>query len=143
MKKLVNRVQELYEVIKNAEKELNDIRTHCQHTKHIIVVASGEEEHICDYCGKFLGEYKIFDEWLPNYTTNYLECCYGDDYLNIKGRNFNHVDLNGEITEIPYTKEDEEIVSKKLELFNNKELNTSGNKPISEKEFRNLIKDYL
>ena len=42
MKKLVNRVQELYEVIKNAEKELNDIRTHCQHTKHIIVVASGE-----------------------------------------------------------------------------------------------------
>ena len=81
---------------------------------------------VCDGCGKYLGEYKSFDEWIPQYTINYLECMFGD------------------FTRRKLSDKHRDIVSKRLLLENNiASLNTFGETKITQKQFEELIKDYL
>jgi len=80
----VSRVQELYEIIKNAQDELKDIRENC---KHISVFLGNytysdasrmQTGYICNDCGDFLGKMKTAIEWIesPKY--------YSQTYRRIK-----------------------------------------------------------
>ena len=126
----MSRVQELYEIIKKAQDELEDIRANCKHIEHKecnYMWAPGHISvgHMCDYCGHYLGEYKTFADWLPSYTDTWFECMFGAAWklktLEIKRR-----------------------YPDKFFLYENREkINTYGDKLFSQKEFEILLEIIL
>ena len=65
------RCQELYKIIQDAEKELADIRSNCQHEishegNYMSRPGSIQTGYICDDCGSFLGELMTAKQWAIN-----------------------------------------------------------------------------
>ena len=136
------RLKELYKIISECQLEIDEIREGCTHsnfTKGNYMWAPGHinEGMICDNCNKYLGEYKTFVEWIPR-IKSYIECICGKTLINRKGQvvmqciypNTSTEDLRG--------------LDKRLEIINNSSnYNITGDKLISEKEFLEIIKQYL
>jgi len=60
-KKFMSRIKELYKIIEEAKKEIEEIRTNCQHIKTFkgdYMWAPGHINtgYICEDCGKYLGK---------------------------------------------------------------------------------------
>jgi hypothetical protein len=112
----MNRVTELYKIIKDAEEELAEIRDNCTHLdKNIGNYMSRpgrfDTGYICDDCGEFLGDIKSAKEWIKNpqyrlgsgedFKNNedyLLSCDYSDDKLSwqqfVKLVDYNNVSNN-------------------------------------------------
>ena len=67
----MSRVKELYQIIKDAEEELAEIRENCTHLnikKGNYMSRPGriDSGYICDECGEFLGDMRTAVEWIFN-----------------------------------------------------------------------------
>ena len=73
----MNRVQELYAIIKEAQEELEDIRTNCKHLSIFLGnytysdASRIQTGYICNDCGDFLGDMKTAKEWIENPQYHY------------------------------------------------------------------------
>ena len=128
---MIKRIQEIHKSIEDLNNELEEIRRRCEHENYseqsfMFAPAYPCTGMICDDCGKYLGEYQSFNEWIPQYTIGYLECMFGD------------------FTRRKLSDKHREIVSKRLLLEANKDkINIFGTTKIPQDKFEEAIKEYL
>ena len=139
------RINELYEIINNAETELKSIRSECLHEHYSAGNygwGPGRICHgmICDECGEFLGEYKTFPNWTER-LVSYIECVYGTTIKDSK--DIIRIDKFYNKTNSLYENITQKGLSERLDIirFPDK-YNTFGDKLISEEEFYSSIKQY-
>ena len=138
------RINELYQIISEAEKEIESIRSECSH-QYFSGGNYGHSGHICygmicDECGEFLGEYKTFSEWTER-LISYIECVYGTTMKDSKG--VIRMEKFYNKTNSLYENITQKGLSERLDIIRYPDnYNTFGNKLISEEEFYSSIKQY-
>ncbi len=167
----MNRVEELYEIIKNSQDELEYIRTNCKHENHFTgnyswrpgAIQVGE---ICNYCGEFLGEWKTFKEWTDTIEATIqswigeTEYCDGKIYIkrfyekhkskyeytrgDISPRYRLQNKCTNAISDYEEIINNDPILKNKLDIINNPDkYNIFGDTKIFENQFKESIKQYL